>query len=198
MDSAYNFIEELGIGGIFLGTVIEALGVPFPGGIMLVLAGILVNEGKINFAFALILAVAGLNIGATAAYFIGRNIGEPFLYRFQRLFSIDQNKLDRARTWIDQSSAAFILVGRFVPMAGNMTPYLAGISRLGTVRFIIYNTIFALTWSLFNMGIGYYFSHTWRSFARFTETKLPYLAIGALLAYLAVAAAIRKKTVKRT
>jgi membrane protein DedA with SNARE-associated domain len=197
MDTAGLFLMQLGIGGIFLGTVIEALGIPFPGGVMLILAGILVYEGKIGFFAAFLTAVAGLNAGAIAAYFIGRGIGEPFLYRFEKLFRLERRKLDRAREWLTHSAAAFVLLGRFVPTVGNVTPYLAGISRLSPTRFIFYNCIFSVGWSLFNMGLGYYFSRTWQVVWRYVETYLPYLAAGLILVYLGVAALIKRKVAGR-
>ncbi|MFZ5642146.1 MAG: DedA family protein [Bacillota bacterium] len=198
MDTASDFIGQLGYWGIFLGSIIEALGVPFPGGVMMVLAGILINEGRIDFGATLFLAVIGLNSGATAAYYIGKFVGEPFLYRFERLFKVKHEKIFGARAWLEQSSSAFVLFGRFVPMAGNLTPYLAGISGLRIFRFIFYNSIFALGWSLFNIGLGYYFSQTWRSIMDFTETRLPYLAVVAIFIYLLAAVFIRKKAIKKS
>lgn len=197
METAGRFLVDLGIGGIFLGTVIESMGVPFPGGVMLILAGILVNDGRISLAAALLMAVAGLNTGATAAYFIGRIIGEPFLYRFEKLFRLDHRKLEKAREWLEHSSAAFILVGRFVPTVGNITPYLAGMSRLSPARFILYNSIFAVGWSLFNLGLGYYFSRTWHVVWKYAEAYLPYLAAALIIIYIGVGALIRKKITGR-
>ncbi|MHB8918728.1 MAG: DedA family protein [Desulfocucumaceae bacterium] len=190
---ANDLLGGLGLGGIFLGTIVEALGIPFPGGIMLVLAGVLISNGSLSYPGALALAVAGFNLGATAAYYVGRTVGEPFFVRFEKWFKVDPCKIERARSWMEQSSAAFIMLGRFVPMASNLTPYLAGMSRLGPVRFLIYNTIFALAWANFNLALGYYFSRTWHSVMRYTESHLPYIAGAALVFYLAVAMIIRRK-----
>lgn len=194
MDStAYDLLGKLGLGGVFLGTIIEALGIPFPGGLMLVLAGVLINRGSLDYTGAVVLAVAGFNLGATAAYFIGRTVGEPFFDRFGRAFKIERQKLDRARTWMEQSAAAFILLGRFVPMASNLTPYLAGMSRLNPARFLFYNVIFAIVWANFNIALGYYFSKSLGKVMRYTETHLPYIAGAALAVYLAAALILRKK-----
>ena len=196
MDTA-GFLVDLGIGGIFLGTVIESMGVPFPGGVMLILAGILINDGRIGLAPVFLIAVAGLNTGAVAAYYIGRIIGEPFLYKFEKIFRLDHRKLEKAREWVEHSSAVFILVGRFVPTAGNLTPYLAGISRLSPARFILYNSIFAVGWSLFNIGLGYYFSRTWQVIWKQAAGYIPYLAAALIIIYVVAAALIRKKITGR-
>lgn len=189
----FDLLGKLGLGGLFLGSIIEALGLPFPGGIMLVLAGILINTGKLNYPAALALAVIGFNLGATAAYFIGRSAGEPLFERFEKLFKINHQKLEKARFWMKQSSAAFILLGRFVPMASNLTPYLAGVSRLSPGRFLFYNTMFAIVWANFNLAIGYFFSHSWQKVMGVVGKHLPYIAGATLLVYLAIALLIRRK-----
>lgn len=176
-----------------LGTIIEALGIPFPGGIMLVLAGVLISEGRLSYSSALAMAVIGFNAGAAAAYSIGRVMGEPFFVKFEKLFKIDHGKLERARDWMERSAAAFIILGRFVPMASNLTPYLAGMSRLGPARFFLYNTIFAAGWSFLNLSVGYYFSKSWNIFMDFTQSRLPYIASAALLVYVVAALLIRRK-----
>ena len=49
LDFIVNYLTALGLSGLLAGVFIEAMGVPFPGGIMVVLTGFLVNQGKINF-----------------------------------------------------------------------------------------------------------------------------------------------------
>lgn len=192
-DMAYDFLGQLGLGGVFLGTIIEALGIPFPGGVMLVLAGVLISEGSLNYKGTVVLAVIGFNLGATAAYYIGRTVGEPFFNRFQRLFRIDPGKLEKARIWMGQSAAAFIIFGRFVPMASNLTPYLAGMSRLSPGRFLLYNSVFAVVWATFNIAVGYYFSRSWQQVMTFTGTHLPYIAAAALAVYIIILVLVKRK-----
>jgi len=127
------------------------------------------------------------------AYYIGKVIGEPFLYRFEKIFRLNHEKMERAREWLEQSSAAFILVGRFVPTAGNITPYLAGMSRLSPARFILYNSIFASGWSLFNIGLGYYFSRTWQAIWKQAESYIPYLAAASIVIYILAGIIIRNR-----
>lgn len=160
---------------------------------MLVLAGVLISEGRLDYISALIMAAVGFNVGATAAYSIGRVVGNPFFVKFEKIFKIDHGRLEKARAWMKHSAAAFIMLGRFIPMAGNLTPYLAGMSRLGPARFFLYNTIFALCWSFLNISVGYYFSKSWHIFMSFTGSRLPYIAGAALLVYAVAALLIRRK-----
>lgn len=196
-DWVLHYLGTLGAGGLFLGLIIEALGVPFPGGLMTLLAGILVNQGRLDFYHILAAAVLGFNVGATAAYLIGRCVGEPFLLRYGKYLMVTPAKFDQARSWMYRSAPAFIIFGRFVPMVSNLTPYLAGISRLPFVQFLIYNSVFALSWVSFNLGIGIFFGHHWESIFSLIQSRLPLLALGVLVVYL-LYLIIKQKALHRT
>jgi membrane protein DedA with SNARE-associated domain len=65
LDFIVNYLTALGLSGLLAGVFIEAMGVPFPGGIMVVLTGFLVNQGKINFFSALITTLSGYTAGSS-------------------------------------------------------------------------------------------------------------------------------------
>ncbi len=182
-----EFLGTLGAGGLFLGLIIEALGIPFPGGLMTLLAGILVNQGRLDFYHIFAAALLGFNTGATAAYFIGRFVGEPFLLRFGRYLRVTPSKLEKARFWMYHSAPAFILFGRFIPMISNLTPYLAGISRLSFPQFFIYNSLFAAAWILFNLSVGIFFGHNWGHILSLVHSRLLLVATAALVVFIIVA-----------
>lgn len=188
-----NYIVALGMGGVFLGVIIESMGIPFfPGGVMVILAGFLAGEGKFPLFQVFLVTFLGYNIGSFIAYLIGIRIGEPFLLRFGKLFRITPHRLKSAQCWMEQSSAAFIIFGRFVPTISNITPYLAGISGLGIIKFAGLNLIFSTIWSLFNLGIGIFFGRNWKYMLHLTHFWLPVLA-GSLLV-LSILVMIFKRT----
>lgn len=127
-DWVMHYLGTLGAGGLLLGAIVEALGIPFPGELMIVLAGFLVNQGRLDFYGVLVAAVLGFNLGATVAYFIGRYVGEPFFVRYGRYLRVTPKRFEKAQTWLSRSVPAFIILGRFVPMVSNLTPYIAGMS----------------------------------------------------------------------
>ena len=176
-----GYLGALGAGGLFLGVIIEAMGIPFPGGLMVILAGFLVNQGRLNLFSALFAAVLGFNIGAIIAFFLGRHIGEPFLLRFSKYLRVTPQRIRKAQGWLEQSSGAFIIFGRFVPMISNLTPYMAGLSGLRSIRFIGYNFLFTLLWVSFNLCLGYLFGHSWIYLMRLTHSWIPVIAGGLLI-----------------
>lgn len=176
-----EYLGALGMGGLFIGLVIEALGVPFPGGLMIILAGFLVNQGKFNFYNVLLVVILGFNMGAMIAYLIGKYVGEPFLFRFGKYLRVTPNRIRQAQEWLEHSSAAFIIFGRFIPMISNLTPYMAGMSKLSILKFISYNFIFTMAWSLFNLGVGMFFSYNWNYLLHFIRFRLPLFSAGLLI-----------------
>lgn len=183
-DWVMHYLGTLGAGGLLLGAIVEALGIPFPGGLMIVLAGFLVNQGRLDFYGVLVAAVLGFNLGATVAYFIGRYVGEPFFVRYGRYLRVTPKRFEKAQTWLSRSAPAFIILGRFVPMVSNLTPYIAGMSGLALIRFLIYNSVFAFSWASLNLGIGVFFGHNWENLLRFIQSRLPLIAGGVLALYL--------------
>ena len=57
----------LGLGGLLAGVYVEAMGLPFPGGIMVVIAGILIEQGKLDFPSAIAITFFGYSAGAVTA-----------------------------------------------------------------------------------------------------------------------------------
>ncbi|AGL01850.1 DedA family protein [Desulfoscipio gibsoniae] len=185
-DYLVNYIDTLGLGGLLGGLIIEALGLPFPGGVMIMFTGFLVNQNRLNFYSVFLIAVLAFNIGATAAFYVGRYMGEPVLYRYGKYLRINPHKLEMARRWMQQSAALFIIVGRFVPMVSNLTPYIAGASGLKLTRFLLYNMIFSLIWVSFNISVGMLFGYKWPAIAGYFQQQVPLAALVLLLTYVAV------------
>ncbi|WP_347491317.1 DedA family protein [Desulfoscipio sp. XC116] len=185
-DFLANYVDTLGLGGLWAGLIIEALGLPFPGGLMIMFAGFLVNQNRLNFYSVFLVAVLAFNMGALAAFYIGQYMGEPVLHRYGKFLRVNFNKWEKARRWMEQSAAVFIIIGRFVPMMSNLTPYMAGVSGLKPTRFLLYNSIFSVIWVSFNISVGMLFGHNWPAIAGYFNDRAPVAALVLVLTYLAV------------
>lgn len=168
-----SYLTSLGLGGLLAGSFIEAMGLPFPGGIMVILAGFLVNQGRLDFFEALVAAVTGYTAGSVAAYYIGRNLGRPFFFNLGRFFRIKPEKLQKPQDWLDRSAPAFIIFGRFLPGISNLTPYMVGISRIRLSYFLFYNSLFVFGWGFLYLLLGMFFGHNWEIIAGFLNSRLP-------------------------
>ncbi len=196
-DYLVNYIDTLGLSGLLVGLMIEALGLPFPGGIMIMFSGFLINQNRLNFYTVFLVAVLGFNIGATMAFYVGRYMGDSVLHRYGKYLRISTNKWEKARSWMEQSAAVFIIIGRFVPMISNLTPYMAGASGLKPARFLLYNVIFTVIWVSFNISVGILFGHKWPVIASYLKDQVSLAALVLLLAYVIIKVTIYHIHTKR-
>ncbi len=184
MDYIVEYLSALGLAGLLLGVFIESLGVPFPGGIMVIITGFLVNQGRMEFSSALLVTLFGYTAGSFSAYLIGRNLGQPFFARCSKYLHISPERFSQAQVWLDRSAPAFIIFGRFLPGVSNLTPYMAGVSRIGIGYFLFYNTIFAAGWGSLYLIVGMFFGYNYRVFSDYLNSKLPLVGLGMILLYL--------------
>lgn len=187
MESILDCLAALGLGGVVLGTVLEALGVPFfPGAVVMILAGILVHQGTLSFPVTLGAAFTGYTTGSVLAYVVGKNVGTPFFQRYGRFLRLPPERLLQAQALPAYSVGLFVLLGRFIPGLGNLTPYLAGLTHLQMGWFLVYNSLFALGWGTVYLGVGMFFGSRWPAILAFIEPRLLGFAVLGGLSVLAV------------
>ena len=92
-----HYLSTLGIVGLLFAIFIESMGVPFPGGIMVIFAGFLVGQGRLNLYYALAAAVLGFVLGSAAAFYLGRYVGEPFIKRCGKYLHISSQDFNQAQ-----------------------------------------------------------------------------------------------------
>ncbi|MDD4237304.1 MAG: DedA family protein [Desulfotomaculaceae bacterium] len=180
-----SYLSTLGLVGLLVGVFIESMGVPFPGGIMVILTGLLVHQGQLEFSRAILATLFGYTGGSLAAYLIGRNLGQPFFARVGAFLHISPERFEQAQSLLDRSAPAFIIFGRFLPGLSNLTPYIAGVSRISLPYFLFYNAIFTLGWGVLYLLVGMFFGHNYQLLAPYLNTKLPLLGLALLGSYLA-------------
>ncbi len=184
VQTVFEYLTKLGGIGLFFGIFIDALGLPFPGGFMIIMSGYLISRGDLGLFEAVLAVMAGYLPGTSAAYYVGRNIGEPFIEKYGRFLRITPERLDKAQKQLKHSAAFFIIFGRFIPTVGNITPYIAGLSRLKFGCFFIYSVIFAALWCAFNITLGCIFGRSWRKAAETVGSKSWIAALAVILLYL--------------
>jgi membrane protein DedA with SNARE-associated domain len=189
-----NYLTAFGIGGILLSSFVEALGVPFfPGGIMIIIAGFLIAEGYMAFPAAWFATSFGFVTGSLAAYCLGMKLGDKVFERSGRLLGVTPARLNQARAYLSNSAAGFVVFGRFIPGISNLTPYIAGVGGLKPIIFFALTSVFAVTWSALYLSLGMFFEQSWQ---KLTQRVQPLLLIGSLMGlgiYLLIMARRGKK-----
>jgi membrane protein DedA with SNARE-associated domain len=156
-----ELLNGLGLPGLFAGVFLEAMGLPFPGSVLVALAGFLAKQGAFNVVLAWLVAMVAYLLGAISAFMVGRHMGGDFITRWGKYFHLTPKRIARAQALIQKSAPAYVIGGRFVPTIGNITPYIAGVSGISPVKFLIYDMVHAVLWLTTFIGAGFVLGDNW-------------------------------------
>jgi membrane-associated protein len=152
-----HLIETFGTIGLLAIVFAESgllIGFFLPGDTLLVTAGLLASQGKLNFAVILpgcfLAAVAGDQVG----YLFGARVG-PSLFRRPDSRIFKQENIEKARAYFERYGAKTILLARFVPVVRTFAPIVAGVGNMPYRVFITYNVLGGLCWAVGITTLGY-------------------------------------------
>jgi membrane protein DedA with SNARE-associated domain len=141
------------VGGLVFGEAAVFLGFVLPGETAVLLAGFLASTGRVPVvALGSVVVVAAI-VGDSVGYEVGRRFG-PRLLR-TRTFRRHEQRVARARGFLDGRGASAIFVGRFTAFLRAVTPGLAGLSGMRYRRFLAYNAAGGLVWGVGCVVAGY-------------------------------------------
>ncbi|OAQ38432.1 alkaline phosphatase [Pedobacter psychrophilus] len=150
-----------------------------PGDYLLFLAGLFVATGRLDVGIATM--ILGLIIAAFAGNFVGYWFGYrtgPILYKRKDSFFFKQKYLKAAEAYYNKQGAFALIMGRFVPIVRTFAPIFAGVVKLDSRKFALYNLIGAVLWIGSLTLLGYFLG---KEFERQIEKYLAYIIIGFVL-----------------
>jgi membrane protein DedA with SNARE-associated domain len=130
-----------------LGTIIPATPILF-------LMGTLVGSGRLAPAPVLIWAIAGAIAGYWLSWVIGRRVGYRLYHA--RVLRSHRRGIARTRLFFRRWGGAALILGRYIlgPFQ-SMLPLVAGVSRMSTRRFNLWNVISGVIWVFVCLAPGY-------------------------------------------
>jgi membrane protein DedA with SNARE-associated domain len=171
---------------VFVGALIDATGLPFPGRLILAAAGGLSEPQGLSVAAVIALGAAGAMITDHVWYFAGR-LGSDRLLRLYCRLSVSSSRCERTTTdYFQRYGALTIVIGRFVAGVRLLAWPLAARSGIGYPRFLAYDLAGALLWSATWVLLGWFFADTWRAAAGDAGTVLGVAAAAAVILIAAV------------
>ena len=128
---------------------LESLGIPLPGEIALVSAGLLAAQGTVDPALVAVCAVAGAVIGDSIGYSIGRKGGQPLFERLGRKFPrhFGPDHLATAERAFHKWGMWAVFFGRFIALLRIFAGPLAGCMRMPYWKFLIANVLGGICWA---------------------------------------------------
>ncbi|MGV8150959.1 MAG: DedA family protein [Candidatus Woesearchaeota archaeon] len=118
-------------------------------------AGAMAGIGLLNIWVLYLVCVAGVFLGDTANYWLGRLVGFVILKKDSKL--LNQTHIERAAKFFMKYGPFGLIIGRYIPFVRTLTPFFGGIGKIPYWKFSIFEAIGASTWvALFLFG-GYFF-----------------------------------------
>ena len=142
---------------IFAGILLDNAGLPLPGELLLLSFGALARTGQMDLAGGIVLAAAAAMAGDSLGYWLGRLGGDGLLHGYCRVTLGSGKCLQRAVAFYKVRGAMAVVFGRFVIGVRAFLFPLAGSARMPYTKFLLFDSIGALTWvSAFTLA-GYSF-----------------------------------------
>jgi membrane-associated protein len=163
---ANSIVSTLGLIGVLGVIFMETgllIGLVFPGGEVVFLAGIaasgsgaaLLGDAKLStpllFALAPIAAITGGEVG----YWFGKKYGRGFFERNETRF-YNKKMVEKIEKWLlKYGPRKALVIGRFIPFVRTLINPVCGVANLDRKLFSTWNAIGAIIWTQVAIGIGY-------------------------------------------
>lgn len=163
---ANSIVSTLGLIGVLGVIFMETgllIGLVFPGGEVVFLAGIaasgsgaaLLGDAKLSapllFALAPLAAITGGEVG----YWFGKKYGRGFFERRETRF-YNKKMVETIEKWLlKYGPRKALVIGRFIPFIRTLINPVCGVANLDRKLFSTWNAIGAIIWTQVAIGIGY-------------------------------------------
>jgi membrane protein DedA with SNARE-associated domain len=150
-----DMVEKLGAVGVGFAILLETVVPPIPSEAVLGLAGVLINDGRLNVVPVVLLATLGSILGAIFFYYVGRALGPRRSHAFlDRLPLVETEDVDKTFAWFERHGRPAVFFGRMVPIVRSFISVPAGVVRMPLGQFLLFSAGGSLIWNSVLIGLG--------------------------------------------
>ncbi|OQX04019.1 MAG: DedA family protein [Thiothrix lacustris] len=149
-------VETWGYWGIFFAMTLESTVFPVPSELVVIPAGMLAYQGKLNLSLVILASTAGSLLGATLNYVFAMWVGRPFLEKYGKYFFVRPALLHKTDIFFTKHGAISTFTGRLLPGIRHLISLPAGLVRMNFASFAFYTTVGAGLWSIVLALFGYF------------------------------------------
>lgn len=156
LETIQEFARQYGYWAVFLGILLENLGIPLPGETITIAGGFLAGSGELNYWFVLLSAVAGATLGGNFGYWVGRYGGWPLLLKLGQVFRFREEQLFELKEQFTQNAGKAVFLGRFIALLRIFASPLAGIAEMPFWKFSVFNVAGATAWAAVMVSLSFF------------------------------------------
>lgn len=146
---------------VFVGTVIDATGLPFPGRLVLAAAGAAAAAGHANVLGVIAVAALGAMLVDQAWYFTVTRGSNWIIDRYCRMRGRARGCNDDAIEYFRRYGAFTIILGRFFTVIRVLVWPVAVSHGLGYGRFVVLDLVGACVWASMWVLVGWFVGEQW-------------------------------------
>ena len=181
MNELLSLLASQGIVLVFLVTLATRLGAPVPAVPFLVVAGGLTVGGQLSFVAVVLAALLGNILGDGVWFLAGRRWGYRVMRLLCRISLSPDSCVRRSESILGRWGGWSLIAAKFVPGVSVVAPPMAGALGMSNLRFLAYETVAALIWTLLCLFVGRIFHAAIQDvLAVISDIGLGALAIGVL------------------
>jgi membrane-associated protein len=157
-----QIIQTVGYIGLFAIVFAESglfFGFFLPGDSLLLTAGLLASQGKLDIGILLVILSVAAILGDNVGYWFGKKTGSRIFSRDESLLFRRRNLL-AAQAFYERHGGKTIVLARFMPFIRTFAPIVAGAVEMPFRRFFTFNLVGALLWAVGVTLAGYYLGQT--------------------------------------
>jgi membrane protein DedA with SNARE-associated domain len=147
LETIQALASQYGYLAVFIGILLENLGVPLPGETITIVGGFLAGSGELNYWFVLGTAAMGAFMGGIGGYFVGNYGGWKTILAVAKIFRIQELQLEEIKTKFSDNAVRAVFFGRFIPLIRIFSSPMAGVVEMPFNKFLAVNLAGAVTWA---------------------------------------------------
>ncbi|MEW6295763.1 MAG: DedA family protein [Candidatus Diapherotrites archaeon] len=178
-----EIIAMAGYWGVFLLMLLESTAAPVPSELVMPFAGFLVSAGRMDLLTVILIASAGSIIGSLISYWIGRELGKPFIKKYGKYVLLNLHHLELTEKFFSRHGTKTIFFSRFIPVIRHLISIPAGAAKMNLLKFSFYTFLGALGWNSILVFAGIKLKENWVQLTKFTE------AVDMIIIIIIIAAA---------
>ncbi len=171
--------------GIFILMALESTVFPIPSELVLIPAGYLAFQHKMNLALILLSATAGCITGGFINYTFALWVGRPFLERWGKYFFVRPPLLHKTDRFFQTYGKISTFTGRLIPGIRHLISLPAGLTRMNPLTFGGYTLLGAGLWSSVLTLIGYFIGGNEALIQKYVHIFSLVVIVGAIATFIA-------------
>jgi membrane protein DedA with SNARE-associated domain len=156
------------------------VGLLIPGESLMLASGFFAHRGLLEVDAVVVVAIFGATVGDSIGFQLGSHFGREWLTRHGTRFGLKPKRLAQVDAFFARHGPQAVFLGRFVGFARALVPFVAGTSRMRFGKFIAYDAMGAVLWSVACVTLGYVLGASWHVAERWISRSG--LIIGGVLA----------------